>query len=453
MDMKILQRYVLKEHIGPFIFGLAIITFVLVMEFILEILNLIITRGLSAFTILEVFVLNLAWMLALSIPMAVLVATLMAFGRLSADNEILALKANGVSLYKLVLPVIISSILLGVGMIFFNNSVLPEANHQARLLMTDIHQKRPTLNIKEGVFMTDIPGYHILIKKIDPKSSDIEGVTIYEQKDRYYPRTILAEKGKIEFSSDRNTLILTLHNGEVHEMDEAQLGQYRRLTFDKQILFFPEIGSKLTRSSSDFRTDREMSAGMMKKEVDKIRPEISFQEKQLKELTKASINSVLSPGSAASTSSSPEQIVINSFRRQQDLLREIQTIHFNLKDAKKRINSFLVEIHKKYSIPVACLVFVLLGAPLGIMAKRGGMVIALSLSLGFFILYWAFLIAGEELADRQIISAFWAMWSANFLIGTAGLLLFIKTYKEAKFISWDWLEKIVPSRLRKYILP
>ena len=124
-----------------------------------------------------------------------------------------------------------------------------------------------------------------------------------------------------------------------------------------------------------------------------------------------------------------------------------------LEAEKKRINSFLVEIHKKYSIPVACLVFVLLGAPLGIMAKRGGMVIALSLSLGFFILYWAFLIAGEELADRQIISAFWAMWSANFLIGIAGLFLFIKTYKEAKFISWGWLEKIVPKRLRKYILP
>ena len=453
MNMKILQRYVLKEHIGPFIFGLAIITFVLVMEFILEILNLIITRGLSVFTILEVFALNLAWMLALSIPMAVLVATLMAFGRLSADNEILALKANGVSLYKLVLPVIITSILLGVGMIFFNNSVLPGANHKARLLMTDIHQKRPTLNIKEGVFMTDIPGYYILIKKVDPKSSDIEGITIYEQKDRYFPRTIIAEKGKIEFSSDRNTLILTLHKGEVHEMDEAQLGQYRRLTFDKQILFFPDIGSQLVRSSSDFRTDREMSAGMMKKEVDKIKPEISSQEKKLKEITKASINSVLLPGSATSTQTSPEQVIISSFKRQQDLLREIQTIHFNLKDTKNRINSLLVEIHKKYSIPVACLVFVLLGAPLGIMAKRGGMVIALSLSLGFFILYWAFLIAGEELADRQIISAFWAMWSANFLIGTAGLLLFIKTYKEAKFISWDWLEKIVPKRLRKYILP
>ncbi len=451
--MFVVTRYVLREQIGPFLFAFAVITFVLVMDFILEVINLIVAKGLSVWTVLELFVLNLAWMLALSIPMAVLVATLMAFGRLSADNEVLALKANGVSLYKIVLPVILASILLTVGMIFFNNLVLPEANHKARLLMTDIQQKRPTLNIKEGVFLTDIPGYYILIKKVDPKSSDISGITIYEQKDRYFPRTILAERGKIEFSSDRNTLILTLYKGEVHEMDEAQLGQYRRLTFDKQILFFTDIGSQLVRSSSDFRTDREMSASMMKKEVAKIKPEITTQGKRLKELTKKAINEVLSPSSSGSSNLSAAQVVINSFKKQQELLREIQAVHFNLKDAKKRINSIWVEIHKKYSIPVACLVFVLLGAPLGIMAKRGGMVIALSLSLGFFILYWAFLIAGEELADRQIISAFWAMWSANFLMGAAGLFLFIKTYKEAKFISWNWLEKIIPRKFRKYILP
>lgn len=301
--------------------------------------------------------------------------------------------------------------------------------------------------------MTDIPGYYILIKKVDPKSSNISGITIYEQKGRYFPRTILAEKGKIEFSADRNTLILTLYKGEVHEMDEAQLGQYRRLTFDKQILFFSDIGSQLVRSSSEFRTDREMSTSMMKKEVSRIRPEIKSDTRKLRELTKTAINGVLEPASSSSSNLSSQQVVINSFKKQQEILREIQSVHYNLKDAQKRINSLWVEIHKKYSIPVACVVFVLLGAPLGIMAKRGGMVVALSLSLGFFILYWAFLIAGEELADRQIISAFWAMWSANFLIGGAGLFLFIKTYKEAKFISWVWLEKIVPRRLRKYVLP
>jgi lipopolysaccharide export system permease protein len=109
----------------------------------------------------------------------------------------------------------------------------------------------------------------------------------------------------------------------------------------------------------------------------------------------------------------------------------------------------MVEVHKKFALAVACLVFVLVGAPLGVMAKKGGMAVGLGLSLGFFVLYWAFLIGGEELADRQLIPAFWAMWSANILIGGAGIYILVKTAKEAKFISWEWTERFVPKRFKK----
>src|SRR4030042_4032253 len=128
--MSIIYRYILKEHIGPFFFGLATITFVLIMDFLLELINLIIGKGIGFLTVMQVFVLNLAWMLALSIPMAVFVSTLMAFGRLSQDNEINALKATGVSLYRLILPALIGSVILSFGMIFFNDRVLPELNHR-----------------------------------------------------------------------------------------------------------------------------------------------------------------------------------------------------------------------------------------------------------------------------------------------------------------------------------
>ncbi|HEX7401649.1 MAG TPA: LptF/LptG family permease, partial [candidate division Zixibacteria bacterium] len=161
--MKILYRYIFREHVAPFFFGLAVIMFVLVMDFILEVLNLIIGKGLNAFVILQVFVLNLAWMLALAVPMAVLISTLMAFGRLSQDNEITALRSSGISIYRLILPPLDASLLLAAGMAIFNDRVLPELNHQARLLMTDIHQKRPTWNLKQNVFIDEIPGYHILI--------------------------------------------------------------------------------------------------------------------------------------------------------------------------------------------------------------------------------------------------------------------------------------------------
>lgn len=419
------------------------------MDFILEILNLIITRGLNAYTVLQMFGLNLAWMLALSIPMAVLVATLMAFGRMSADNEITALRSTGVSLYRIVTPVILASLVIALGLVFFNNLILPDANHKARLLMTQIYQKRPTLNIKENIFVDQIPGYHILIKKIDPRSSKIADILIYDQRDRIIPRTIFAKRGNLEFSADGNTLIMELYDGEIHETDEKEPTQYRRVTFDKQVIFINEVTPELTLAGSDYRTDREMSVERMRKEIKEIAGQIVPQKEKLNSL-QASLDTLpdVAPGKPFREFTQSER---QEFHHKQRLLREKQQTRQVIRQSQHRINSFKVEIHKKYSIPVACLVFVLIGAPLGIMAKRGNIVIGLGLSLGFFVLYWAFLITGEELADRMLITPFWAMWSANILIGAAGLYLLVKSAREIRFLSWSWLEKITPAKLKKLL--
>jgi len=453
--MKLLYGYILKEHVGPFFFGLAVITFVLIMDFILEIMNLIVGKGLSAWVILQVFALNLAWMLALSVPMAVLVSTLMAFGRLSQDNEITAFKASGVSLYKMVLPPLLASILISAGLIWFNNAVLPEANHQARLLMSDIHQKRPTLSLRENIFMDDIPGYHILVKKVDSKSSRIEGVTVYDQKDRLYPRTIFAEKGDVEFTPDGNTMILKLFSGEIHEPDEKDPGHYRRIAFDYQVIYISDIGSHLSRTASDFRTDREMSSRQMLDQVHKHQRNVSASQQVMNQIIEMKASSILS-APAQGQAGAPAEIeddgkaFLTVYRENQSILAELRNHRANVASQLKQKNSLMVEVYKKYSIPIACLVFILVGAPLGIMARKGGMAVGLGLSLGFFILYWAFLIGGEELADRGLIPAFWAMWSANILIGAAGIYILVKSAREATFISWKWTERLVPRLPKRF---
>jgi len=429
--------------------------FILVMDFILEILNLIIGKGLNAFIILQVFVLNLAWMLALAIPMAVLVSTLMAFGRMSQDNEIAALKASGVSLYRLVLPALVASIFLSTGMVFFNDRALPELNHKARLLMTDIHQKRPTWNLKENVFIDEIPGYHILIKRVDPHSSDVQGVTIYDVKSRRIPRTIIAEKGKVEFTPDGNTLVFRLFNGEIHETDDEDPQRYRRISFDKQTIYIHGAGSRLIRSQSDYRTDREKTSAQMLDQVKEMKENvITAEEKIVREANlawyKVSLLSIEKPKpSSKDVPSIEEKTVLESLiKDNQNVLNQILSEKQNIKNKRRYINSLMVEVHKKSALAVACVVFILVGAPLGIMAKKGGVAVGLGLSLGFFVLYWAFLIGGEELADRQLIPAFWAMWSANILIGGAGIYMLVKSAKETKFISWAWTEKFVPKRYR-----
>jgi lipopolysaccharide export system permease protein len=454
--MKLLYRYILREHIGPFFFGLFVITFILVMDFILEIVNLIIGKGLNAFTILQIFVLNLAWMFALSIPMAVLVAVLMAFGRLSQDNEITAMKSAGVSLYKMLLPPLFASLVIAGGLVWFNNKVLPEANHKERILRSAIHQKRPTLALKENVFIDYIPDYSILIKKVNPKTSELSEITIYDQKERKIPRTIIAQRGNLEFSPDGNTLILHLFDGEIHEVDQNEPNKYRRIAFDKQVIYIADAGNQLVKIESNYRTDREMNSKMMLNQVRDYKNGIKSASQSMSSFLKPVLGEVLfgknsNPGRIFEQilSSTRKKGIEVAIRRNESILNQLYIEREKINTQKKEMNSLLTEVHKKYSIPVACIVFVLIGIPLGIMAKKGGIAVGLGLSVGFFLLYWAFLIAGEELADRMYISAFAGMWSANIVIGMAGLYILVRSAKEIRFISWEWTKKFIPKRARK----
>jgi lipopolysaccharide export system permease protein len=445
--MKILYRYIFREHVGPFFFGLAVIMFILLMDFIRDILDMIINKGLNVFTILQVFGLNLAWMLALAIPMAVLVATLMAFGRLSQDNEITALKAGGVSIYRLVLPALAASVVLAAGMAYFNDRILPELNHRSRLLASDIHQKRPTLNVKENVFMDEIPGYSILVKKVDPHSSDVMGVTIYDHKNRRTPLTIVAERGQLEFAGDGGTLVFRLFNGEIHETDEKNPEKRRLIRFHRHTLYIQDVSSKLIRSQSDYRTDREKTSAQMLEEVKKMGVGILASQQRMVETARLAWDRVR-PGNDSSRVASEKGSLENLIKENQTVLNQILSEEQNIKNKRRHANALMVEVHKKYALAAACIVFVLVGAPLGIMARKGG-IVGVALSLGFFVLYWAFLIGGEELADRSLIPAFWAMWSANILIGGAGIYILVKSAKETRFISWEWTNKLVPKRFRR----
>ncbi|KPL18779.1 MAG: hypothetical protein AMJ92_06475 [candidate division Zixibacteria bacterium SM23_81] len=441
--MRILNAYILREHIGPFLFGFSVVTFILIMDFVIDIMDLIIGKGLGAWTILEIFGLNLAWMLALSVPMAVLVASLMAFGRLSADNEITAIKSSGTSLYVILAPTLLAAAVLALGLLLFNNHVLPEFNHRARTLMSDVSKKRPTLTFKAGIFLDEFPGYNILIKKVDERRSELEGITIYDQRGGEPPTTILAKKGTLQFSPDGNTLRLDLHDGEIHEVDVADPRKYRRVVFKKHTLYMHDVGTKLVRTTSEYRGDREMSSKMMREKIAEFRPEIEGHRQQMNQLARGNIRRLIS---ANTPLQGPGWLKNN-----QTTLSQLRTELRAIEHLERQINSYLVEIHKKFSIPAACIIFVLIGAPLGIMMKRGGIAISMGISLGFFVLYWAFLIGGEELADRRIITPFWAMWSPNILIGGAGILLVRHMVKETTFISWNWTHRLIPRKFRKTV--
>ncbi len=422
--MRILSKYILREHIGPFLFGLAVITFILVVDFTLEIANLIIGRGVSAFTVLEIFFFNLGWIFALSIPMSVLVATLMAFGRLSGDNEITAIKSSGVSLYRAVLAPLIVALGLAFLLTLFNNYALPWTNHRARVLGTELGRRRPTLGIKEGIFINDYPGYSILVRKVHRKSSQIEGITIYEEKGRSSPRTILAQKGNLSFFPQGNSLTIDLYNGEIHEVNQDDPSKYRRLTFKKYTLTLKGAGGEVGRVNQEYRGDREIGIGELLRRA-KVEEGKMARERE-------AIHNILEKKGLSPHKGLKEELL----KQDPQTLSLIQGKERLINYARKRKDSYMVEAYKKFSIPFACLVFILIGAPLGVMAHKGGIGVGIGLSLGFFLLYWAFLIGGEELADRNLIPPFWAMWAPNLIIGGTGFYLLTRRVKETKFLSW-----------------
>jgi len=451
--MNLIDRYTLKKHIGPFFFGLFTVIFIFLFQFFIKSLDQFLGKGLSMWIIIQLISLNLAWMLTLAVPMAMLVASLMAFGSMSSENEITIIKASGISLQRLMLPIILISFVMFYLMIKFNNDILPEANHKARILLYDISKTKPTFLLEAGKFSDDLQGIRILVKKTFPNSNNIEGVFIYDYSDPQYKNLLTAKSGDIGFSSDFKNIIMNLNDGEIHQLSQKDPAQdYRKIKFEKHRLMFKAEGFGFQNSNENTfsRGDRELSANAMNIVVDSlIVLKNGLDDKFITALTKdirrlAELNykdtvftkPVSEPIQNSNTinSNTPKEIVLSKYDSLKNLQRLIaeksseykNTIAFS-KQIDKQIDSYEVEIYKKYSIPFACVVFILVGAPLGYRVKKGGFGIAAGLSLLFFLLYWACLIGGEKLADRALVTPFMGMWIANIIIGCLGLYLMFKS--------------------------
>lgn len=422
-------RSIVKEHVGPFLFAFAVIFFILVLDLLLDIMDAILGKGLEASTVVELFVLNFAWMVALAVPMAVLVAVLMAFGRLANDNEIVALMAAGVSPALLALPSLVVSVFVCVVLVWFNNAVLPESNYRARVLTGMVQQRKPAISLKdrEGTFITDFPGYALRVDRVHLESpsptgpvtgSRLEGILVYEYDEagRDPPTVVTARSGTIEMWENGAVVRLVLKDGEMVQVDQKDRTRDLRTRFDTQTIIITDRQrartDRLQRwSESGQRSDRELSAGDMLARVAMYRKQIESATRRVEELRR-------------------DTTLVTAIARAQ------VEAESRLRDSYVRYaNQYMVEVHKKYSIPVACFVFVLVGAPLGMMARGAGRTIAILASLTLFLVYWASLIGGEQLADRNLIPPWVAMWGANIFVGVCGLVLLVSVDQSVRMAS------------------
>ncbi len=409
-------------------------------------------KGLDTWVITKLIVYNLSWMVVLVVPMASLVATLMAFGSLSQNNEITIMKSSGISLYKMMFAPFIASIVVAVLLFQFNNDVLPDANHQAKILMSDISRTKPTLSLEPGFFSQEVNNYAILVRSIDQNSNWLYQITIYDYSNGAKINVVTADSGKIFFSKDQSKLLMDLYHGEIHESDIQNTTMYRKLEFQKHIITMDGDQFSFQQSGPTARGERELSVEDMQAITDSIKKvydeaSISFRNEVRRYMF---LDSAYIPNKVESNMGTSRDLV---YLRAMDKIRTTKNIinsNYNrMIWTQREIEKYEVEIYKKYALPAACIIFMLIGAPLGVMVRKGGFGVAAGVSLFFFLIYWAFLIGGEKLSERGFFSPFIGMWAGNIVLGVAGIILAIKTNKEAKTITFNFIKALIPKKYRQ----
>ncbi len=558
--MKITSKYILREHLGPLTFSLGALTSLLLLNYIARKFGDLVGKGIPWQAVAQFFVLSVPFTIAMTLPMAVLVAVLYAFSRLASENEVTAFKASGVSMGRLLAPVLWGATLTAAGMIFFNDQVLPRANHRLSWLQGEIARTSPTIALKEQVLNEFGDGFRIRTARIDHSHEMMHDVTIYDMS-QTEPRTITADSGQMGILPDGTDLQLTLFDGDIKWLGAGKPDQLQHMLYDRQLVRVRNVLNKFDPSkpgSDDFKSDREMSIcelqrAYIRARTDYFRAELDYRGALADSAKRQRPRSIpprrvflgvgrlycdaiqgigsliarpaqaqtVQPPAAQPPAAQPPPPAAqppaaqppaaqpprpDSVRRdgrdsvRRDSVRADTTrpapappspapvlpaapvvptvpsapgvpaaqlpppavsaadsaaaavappvvvpqapagtpvaegpnvfgattldlTRLRVRETRGQMNGYDVEIHKKFALAIACIVFVLLGAPLAIRFPRGGVGLVIGVSLLVFATYYSFLIAGEELANRGYLPPWISMWAANVLFTLAALPL------------------------------
>jgi lipopolysaccharide export system permease protein len=468
--MSILIRYLIRSHVGPFFFSFTLLTGLLFLNTVAQRLDQLIGKGLPWTVLAEFAVLALPHTVALTLPMSVLVAVLYSFSDLTAENEITAMTGGGVNPVRLLMPLVGIGVILAGLMFLFNDKVLPESNHALKNLLVDIGRKSPTFQLREQV-VNEVEAetenrrriYYLQAARIDPVTSELEDIVIYDVSDPSAQRTTYAKRGPMAFSEDQTDLYLNLYDGSVFEVPKDRLGGFQQAEFGQQFLPIRGISNILERGyASDYRSDREMSTEMLEWRALSYERDREELREEAYESSLLAVRKALGwtgegekmvpprPSENAGAKAAEERHVVAAGMQEPGVLPPdgvTRTVVMSTKTQAERDESFRlaaikyrVEIHKKYAIAFACIVFVLLGAPLAVRFPRGGVGMVITASVVIFAIFWVSLIGGETLADRGYVSPAMSMWLPNLLLLPTGILMVSRMSRQvatARAGGWD----------------
>jgi lipopolysaccharide export system permease protein len=369
---KIINRYIFKEIAFPFIIILLVLTFVLLMGKIMQIMDLVINKGVSAFSIAKIIVFLLPSFMLFTIPIALLIAILIAMGRLSADNEITAIKTSGISLMQIFYPVAIASLITFVLAVFISYFLVPQSNFATKRLLFNIAQQNASIGIKEKVFNSDFKDFLIYAEKIPVNQNYMEGVIISDNRMIGEQNTILAKRAILVSDAESMTVKLKLEDGSIHTVS-SDLKNYRKIDFKSYDINL-DLSTALANLDESSKTSTEMTVSELLEKMNK-------------------------PGLDPAA-----------------------------------IRELAIEVHKKFSIPLSCLFFGLLALPLGIRSHRSVKSRGFAVGLIVVASYYLLRIGGEALVETGYLSPVIGVWAPNFLFALVGICLLYAANREISFI-------------------
>jgi lipopolysaccharide export system permease protein len=459
--VKKLTNLTIFAFIGPFIATFFVVLFIILIQFLWTYIDDLVGKGLEWYVILQLLFFASASFVPTALPLAVLLSSIMSFGKLAETYELVALKSAGASLVRIMVPMICLVSLIAIGDFFFSNNVIPVANLKFHSLLWDIRQQRPALDIKEGVFYNGIDNYSIRINKKDKNSQKIEGVTIYDHTHSDGNDVVMvAKSGEMNMTSNQRWLAIKLYNGtRYEEMKAASAGSGKnypasRLNFKSYEIKFDLSEFKLSRTKEELFKENSvmLNINQLQYYVDSLKKiqdrkslaSMEFTKPYMYALRDPSLQNALKPAPAGLAHVPENKPIINTLPAQErkdvavraaNSARALKEIFGNqakeMDDMNKEIIRYRLEWHRKFSISMACITLFFIGAPLGAIIRKGGIGYPTVVAIIMFLIYYIISIIGERSAKEGAIDVFLGMWISTIVLLPIGLYLTYRANRDS----------------------
>jgi lipopolysaccharide export system permease protein len=466
--VRLLNRYILRQLAAPFLFALAAQTSLMLLSQVAKKFGALVGKGLPWTVIGEVFALSLPFIIAMTLPMAVLLAVLYTFSHLAADNEITAMRASGISVYQVLTPVLLWGVCMAAFNFAFVDQVLPRSNARLRSLLIDIGRKKPTFELREQVINEVPPSqYFLRASRIDAATGRLRGVTIYDVGGEASRRIIYADSGSMAYAEGQTDLSLRLYDGSIHQYRPAEPTRFQLTYFSVNDIRVKNVYDQLQRNTSEsIRGDREMSTCEMLDVIREARQEQAEARQERAELVLndlrvllslppvetgppapqdsnrrgycgwfESVQAIFLPMTAEAQANAqdrpPRSPSAARSRVKLSTWSEVATAADRVREADRRADRYAVEVHKKWAISLACISFVIVGIVMALRFPRAGIGLVIGGGLAVFSIHYVGLTAGESLADRGHVSPWLAMWTPNIVLTVVGVLGLLRVSRES----------------------